>query len=70
MEVTDTSLAIKGIEEKYNGQDTQPTTTYPNGQYLRGSKSVESIGAGLAKLLLSLYQKRPERPVALCKQTT
>ncbi len=24
MEVADTTLAIKGIEEKYNGQDTQP----------------------------------------------
>ncbi|MEO6870322.1 MAG: reverse transcriptase domain-containing protein [Ginsengibacter sp.] len=39
------------------------------GEYICRSKSFESIGEGLAKLLLSLYQKRPERPVALCKQT-
>jgi hypothetical protein len=55
METSDTFLAIKGIEESDNGQDTQPEIIYPNGQYIYlCSKSFESIGAGLAKLLLSL----------------
>ena len=35
-----------------------------------GCEFVESIGAGMAKLLRLLYQKRYEQPMALCKQTT
>ena len=70
MEVADTSFAIKGIEEKNNGQDTQFETTHSNGKYICSGKSVEPISERMAKLLLLLYQKRSERRVALCEPTT
>jgi hypothetical protein len=70
METDDITFTLKVSKEKYNGQDTEPAFTYPNGQYIRGSPSVKSTDTRLAKLLLSFYKKRPERPMAICEQTT
>ena len=70
MEADDTTLTLKVSKEKYHGQDTQPAITYPDGEYIRGSQSIKSIGTRLAKLLLSFYKKRPEWPMAICEQTT
>ena len=50
-------------------EEFQSYCQYPNGQYICGSESVESINEWLAKLLLLLYQKRSEWAVAICKQT-
>ena len=51
-------------------EEFQSYCQYPNGKFICGCESFESIGAWLAKLLLLLYQKRSEWPMALCKQTT
>ena len=67
METADTTNALKVSQEKYYGQDTQPSFTHPDGQYLRSCKFIESTGTWLAKLLLPFYKTKPERPLALCK---
>ena len=70
LEADDIAVALKVSKEKYHGQDPQPAITYPDGEYIRGSQSIKSIGTRLAKLLLSFYKKRPEWPMAICEQTT
>ena len=70
LETDDITLVLKVSKEKYNGQDTEPAFTYPDGQYIRGCQSIKSTDTRLAKLLLSFYKKRPERPVAFCEQAT
>lgn len=61
LEADDIAVALKVSKEKYHGQDPQPAITYPDGEYIRGSQSIKSIGTRLAKLLLSFYKKRPHR---------
>ncbi|HEY8661444.1 MAG TPA: group II intron maturase-specific domain-containing protein [Hanamia sp.] len=46
METSDTSLAIKGLEESDNGQDTQPEIIYPNGQYICGANLLNPLVRG------------------------